>query len=231
MKTSRDTIVAGAVAGAAFVSSAAHIFDVTQAAGNHWTVAAIHPLGIDGLIYIGIRAMQRGNLWAGSAAIFYGAAYSLAFNAASYGGFGMPVWALAACMPLAMFFAFLIVHGVEKPREVEVVEVEKIVEVEKVVEVPVMVEVEKPRPTKSLPSEKTGPRVEWDMVKAVEMLREGRTVADVVAATGAGTKSIQRVRSALNGILAGRKDDAIVSPGNLTPTFVARVRAATVLDG
>lgn len=224
MKTNRDTIVAGAVAAAAFASSAAHIFEVTEDAGNHWSVAAIHPLGIDGLIYIGIRAMQRGNRIAGASAIAYGAAYSLWFNAASYGDFQMPVWALAACMPLAMFFAFLIVHGRTEKVE-EIVTEEKAEEtVHPVVEVAPVVEVTKPIRITSKPE--TGPRVAWDMSKAVTMLTEGRPIADVVAATGAGVKSIQRVKRALDGIVAGHPDESIVSPGNLTPTFVARVRTA-----
>lgn len=146
MKIKRDELVAGGVALAAFLSSAQHIYAVCALAGNPGLVAAIHPLGIDGLVYIGIRAMQRGNKGAGASAIAYGALYSLAFNAASYGAFPMPTWALAACMPLAMVFAFLIVHGghgkIVEPIEEEARVVEVIRTVERIVEVDVEVPVE-----------------------------------------------------------------------------------------
>lgn len=196
MKIKRDELVAGGVALAAFLSSAQHIYAVCAQAGNPGLVAAIHPLGIDGLVYIGIRAMQRGNKGAGASAIAYGALYSLAFNAASYGAFPMPTWALAACMPLAMVFAFLIVHGGHGKIEEEarVVEVERIVEVEvpvevlrtveRIVEVDVPTYVSVPSRTRPVPSSPSVPGRDVDVKPRtrtrdvdVDATRAGRTAA------------------------------------------------------
>lgn len=110
-KGKRDEIVAGIVAGGAFIASAAHIITVAVESGNHPAIAAVHAIGIDGLIYIGIRAMQRGQRLSGGAALIYGAAVSLIFNAASYGAFAMPKIVIAFTMPVALLLAVLVVHG------------------------------------------------------------------------------------------------------------------------
>lgn len=110
-KGKRDEIVAGVVAAGAFAASAAHIITVAAEAGNHVAIAGVHAIGIDGLIYIGIRAMQRGQRLAGGLALIYGVAVSLIFNAASYGAFAMPKIVIAFTMPVALLLAVLVVHG------------------------------------------------------------------------------------------------------------------------
>lgn len=107
----RDEAVAGGVAAAAFACSAMHIYTVALDAGNPWPIAVIHPLGLDGLIYIGIRAISRSRRWRGWSATVYGAAMSLVFNAASYAHTPLPWLVMAFAMPVALLFAILVVHG------------------------------------------------------------------------------------------------------------------------
>lgn len=117
MKLNRDMAVAGLVAGCAFAASAQHIYSVAYAAGNPPFIAAIHAVGIDGLIYVGIRATQDGKRTAGFSAIVYGAVISLTFNAASYKHVALPWWMIGATMPIAMLLAFAVVHGGHKPAD------------------------------------------------------------------------------------------------------------------
>lgn len=207
LKAKRDEIVAGGVALSAFAASAQHIFHVTQAAGNPDLVAALHPAGIDGLIYIGIRAMQQGNKKAGGLAIAYGAGYSLAFNFFSYSQTEtMPVWALAACMPLAMFLAFLIVHGGHKaPAVLETVE--RIVEVVKAPALlPIVPLAPKPIPVLPVAVAKTRTRAAgWDVEKAVAMILDGKSdqeIMDVVEGIG-NVKTLQRNRRTVKLLSSG----------------------------
>jgi len=113
----RDEIVAGGVAGAAFFASAAHIVSVVHET-NHLAFSLVYPLGIDGLIYVGIRAVQQGRKKAGFAAILVGALYSLAFNAHAEGAFTMSKLLVAASMPIAMLVSFAIVHTGHKVEEI-----------------------------------------------------------------------------------------------------------------
>lgn len=116
----RDEMVAAGVAVAAFACSAAHIYSVAEAYGNHWTIAALHPLGIDGLIYVGLRNLKRAPL-AGWTAAAYGATMSLAFNAASYADVVLWWPVMAGAMPLAMLLAFVVIHaGNKTPERVQV---------------------------------------------------------------------------------------------------------------
>jgi hypothetical protein len=234
LKAKRDEIVAGGVALSAFAASAQHIFHVTAAAGNPDLVAALHPAGIDGLIYIGIRAMQGGNKKAGAFAVAYGAAYSLAFNAASYGGFRMPVWALAACMPLAMFFAFLIVHGGHKLAPVTET-VEKIVEVVKEVQVlPQLLPIVPPAPRVQAPAppaavaKASTRQAAWDVEKVVAMIVEGKETAEIQAVVDVHTKTLQRTRRVVKLIQAGVSTEDIVSEVKppISLAGVERIRAA-----
>ena len=236
LKAKRDEIVAGGVAVSAFAASAQHIWTVCRDAGNHELVSALHPAGIDGLIYIGIRAMQKGNKWAGGLAIAYGAGYSLAFNAASYGAFEMPKWALAAVMPLAMFFAFLIVHGGHKVDEVVEKIEERIVEVEKTVHVypellPIIPfqpkAIEKPKARKALTNRPTsgGPSLTWDVDKAVAMILADESTDAVCTATGAGVKSVQRTKRIVRALAADKSMDEIIT-GDVTAGFATKVKNA-----
>lgn len=227
LKAKRDEIVAGGVALSAFAASAQHIFHVTMEAGNPALVAALHPAGIDGLIYIGIRAMQKGNRWGGGLTVAYGAAYSLAFNFYSYSTTQtMPIWALAACMPLAMFWAFLIVHSGHKVAEVaaQVVEVVKEVQV-----LPQLLPIVPLAPRLStleenaakyaagapLPvavAKSTTRTARWDVEKAVAMMVDGKTdeeIMEVVEGIGT-TKTLQRTRRVVRLITAGMAPEDIV---------------------
>lgn len=235
MKAKRDEIVAAGVALSAFAASAQHIFHVTAAAGNPGIVAALHPAGIDGLIYIGIRAMQSGRRKPGGFAVAYGAAYSLAFNAASYGGFVMPVWALAACMPLAMFFAFLIVHGGHRVAEAAPEIVEKIVTVVKEREllpiVPLVREVSPVRITSSprLPQEvavTSGRVAKWDVEKAVQMILDGRTDADIMDVVDVTAKPLQRTKRCVRLLQSGMSPQDASREIPLSLAHVLRVQAA-----
>lgn len=116
-KGKRDEIVAAGVSLGCFIASAAHIVSQAQLAGNHPAIAGVHALGIDGLIYIGIRAMQRGNKLAGGAALAYGATISLIFNCASYEVFPLPRIVIAFTMPVAMVLGVLVVHGRDKDKD------------------------------------------------------------------------------------------------------------------
>jgi hypothetical protein len=216
MKFDRDAAVAGFVAGAAFIASAQHIWHVTELAGNPGVIAALHPAAIDGLIYIGIRSVQKGRRGQGAFAVAYGAAYSVAFNASSYGMFRMPAWALAACLPIALVAAVLIVHG-GGHREPVPVEPVPVVE-----PAPVPIPVRIPRP-RSAPTS-GGPAIGWDMDKAVDMLRREEADADIRTATGASVKSLRRTKQVFAAIKAGQADADIVRPGNITLGLVARVR-------
>ncbi len=245
LKAKREEFVAAGVALSAFAASAQHIYHVTEAAGNPAIVAALHPAGIDGLIYIGIRAMQRGNKKPGMFAIAYGAAYSLAFNAASYGGFVMPVWALAACMPLAMFAAFLIVHGGHKVAEVAeaVTEtVERIVEVTKprellpildacLVLVPAAPRAIAAPATKALPASvaRASNRVAaWDVEKAVAMILAGSALKEIMDVVAVTYKPLQRTAKCVKLLQSGMDVDAVALDVPLSRDHVLRVQAAMV---
>lgn len=232
----RDEIVAAGVALSAFAASAQHIFHVTAAAGNPDLVAALHPAGIDGLIYIGIRAMQRGDRRSGGFAVAYGAAYSLAFNAASYGGFVMPVWALAACMPLAMFFAFLIVHGGHKkaPKTVErIVEVVKEVQVlPKLLPIAPLQPIAPVRiPSQPVPSAVAAAstrQAAWDVEKAVAMILAGNTSPEILEVVDVHAKTLQRTRRVVKMLQSGMSPEAIVSEVKppISLAGVERIQAA-----
>lgn len=230
LKAKREELVAAGVALSAFTASAQHIFHVTAAAGNPDVVAALHPAGIDGLIYIGIRAMQRGNKKAGMFAIAYGAAYSLAFNAASYGGFQMPVWALAACMPLAMFAAFLIVHGGHKATEVAKEAVEVIREVQVLPQLlPIVPLAPKPQPVlpKAVAASRTR-SASWDVEKVVALILDGKEDAEITSAVELGAKTLQRTRRVVKLLQADMTPEDIKAEINppMSLAHITRIRAA-----
>lgn len=115
-RTNRDQVVAAGVALSAFAGSAAHIYSVARDAGNPEIIAALHPAGLDGLIYIGIRGIGRGRKVAGWLATGYGVVASLTFNAVSYAHVPMPAWVMAVAMPVALVLAVLVVgHGADEP--------------------------------------------------------------------------------------------------------------------
>ena len=107
MNFTKTPTAASVVTAASFVASAAHIVKVVD--DTNWIgFAVVYPIGIDGLIYVGIRAMQTGRKVVGALALLIGAAYSLAFNAHAEGAIVMSSLMIAASMPVCMFAAMLI---------------------------------------------------------------------------------------------------------------------------
>lgn len=115
----RSETAAGIVAGAAFLASAGHIVTVVDAT-NPIVFALAYPIGIDGLIFVGIRAVQAGRRAWGMTALLIGAFYSLAFNAHAEKALIMPALLIASSMPVCMFAAFLIEATAKKAEKIEV---------------------------------------------------------------------------------------------------------------
>lgn len=241
----KDEAVAGTVAGAAFVASAEHIVRVVATAGSSQWTALVYPVGIDGLIYVGISAMQRGKRGAGFVAITIGAAYSLAFNGQALGAFHMPRWLIAASMPVCMLAAFLIVHAGRKHSEpagpVAVPEPAPAVvaapvpvqrEPETVPDADVAIVREAEHIVRDADARtRTVRRTAWDVDEAVRLIVSSpdATDADVAAKVGASAKSVQRTRRIVARIADGLADAEIVAAmgaGNASAGFVAKVREA-----
>lgn len=193
----RDQWVAGGVAGAAFACSAQHIYEVALAAGNPPIIAGVHPLGIDGLIYIGMRAVSGGRKWQGWLATVYGVAASLTFNAVSYRHVQMPAWVMAVAMPLALVLGVLVVgHGPASPVVQDTArrtaaKVRDTAPVTRPTPVPDAV----PALTTAgnvvkFPKQDTDSDARRD--KALGMLADGRTKADVAATVGVSTRTLNR---------------------------------------
>jgi hypothetical protein len=229
----KSETAAAIVAGAAFIASAGHIITVVNES-NPWFVTPAYPIGIDGLIFVGIRAMQTGRKLAGTIALLIGAAYSLAFNAHAEGAITMSRFAIAASMPVCMFAAFLIealgrkVEEVEPIVEIREVIVEKVVE--KIVEVPVeVVKIVKTDRTDGPARTNSGAGriAAWDVEKAVRLIADGRTNEDVAEAVGTNAKAIQRTRRALT-LMDEMTDEEIVTTmkNSISAAHVARVRAS-----
>lgn len=233
MNQNRDRLVAGAVAGAAFIASAAHIVSVVGET-NHIIFALAYPLGIDGLIYIGIRAAQSGRRWAGFFGILVGAVYSMLFNADAEGAIEMHRMLVAISMPVSMLVSFGIVHG-NHGKKAPVEPVERIVEKVVQVEVPVLPELLPIVPFQptvqtvrnaSVPTGQ-GRKVTWDVEKAISLMDEGRTNDEIASVLGVGVKSLQRTRRVLTMVRdTTDADDLIAIRGQVSTGHVARVRAA-----
>lgn len=114
----KSEAAAGIVAGASFIASAGHIVHVVSAT-NPIGFALVYPVGIDGLLYVGIRAVQTGRRVAGIFAILIGAIYSLAFNAHAEGALTMPKLMIASSMPVCMVVAFVIEGTAKKAADIE----------------------------------------------------------------------------------------------------------------
>lgn len=187
----RDQLVAGGVAIAAFACSAQHIYQVAYDSGNPVPIALVHPLGLDGLIYIGMRAVQNGRRWQGWLATVYGVAMSLTFNAVSYADIAMPPAVMAVAMPLALVLAVLVIgHTVSR----------KAVPAPKRASragVPVS-RFETPADVVAVPGRDGA--VSWvkdtdaadKRAKAFAMLDEGRDKADAAAAVGCSVRTLNR---------------------------------------
>lgn len=227
---------AGIVAGAAFIASAGHIVSVVDETNPIWFALA-YPIGIDGLIYVGIRAMQTQRFISGGIALLIGAIYSLAFNGHAEGAFTMPALMIASSMPVAMFAAFLIEATGEKtpePIEEPKTVAPTLLPIAPFVPKPVRVQatvtktakaVETKPETKALTDgRKTGGRVaSWDVEKAVALLMDGRTNDEVASMVGTNAKAVQRTRRVLK---TTGTDAEVGTITGLSAAHVARVRAA-----
>lgn len=88
-----------------------------------------------------------------------------------------------------------------------------------------------PRPPRTRPALSNRPTsggtpIEWDVDKAVEMILKDARPADVVREVGISAKNVQRVTRVVRGLAAHKTDEDMLSPGNITASFVARVRAS-----
>ncbi len=246
MKFTKSPTAAGIVAGAAFIASAGHIVHVVSETNPVWFALA-YPIGIDGLIYVGIRAMQNRRFVSGAIALLIGAVYSLAFNGHAEGAFTMPPLMIASSMPVAMFAAFLIEAIGEPEKEIEAPAaapqiITKTVAPALLPIVPFAPKPIAPKPTvKAIASpagrtvfvkdetpktdgRKTGGRTAgWDVEKAVALIEDGRTNAEVASTVGTNEKAIQRTRRAMK---TEGTDAEVATITGLSAAHVARVRAA-----
>jgi hypothetical protein len=69
-----------------------------------------------------------------------------------------------------------------------------------------------------------GPSIEWDVDKVVDMVQRGESDASVMDVTSVSAKQLQRTKRVLRAIASGLPDESIVSPGNITPSFVRKIR-------
>jgi hypothetical protein len=83
----------------------------------------------------------------------------------------------------------------------------------------------KPRELTAKPTS-GGPVIEWDVDMAVDMILRNASSASIMVASGASPKSLQRTRAIVEAIREHKVDADIVKPGNLTASFVARVRTS-----
>lgn len=237
------------VTAAAFTASAAHIVSVVNET-NPLLVAFAYPLGIDGLIYVGIDAMQKGRKAVGALALFIGSAYSLLFNADAENAIHMDPMLIAASMPVCLFASFLIAYSGKKTAS-EVVEriVEKVVEipVERIVTayptlLPIAPPAAKPAPRKTVaapkprpaissrPETKTAGRsISWDVAEAVRLMDEGKTNDEVGSKVGTAPKQIQRARRVLGFVRSSDMTDAEIREtisNQLSMPTIAAIRKA-----
>lgn len=106
------------VAGSAFLASAGHIVSVVEET-NHLIFALAYPIGIDGLLYVGMKAMKERRFGVGVIALIVGTFFSLAFNLHAENAIEVPRLIIAASMPVCLLAAFVIEHiGKNEPIEV-----------------------------------------------------------------------------------------------------------------
>ncbi len=240
-----DARAAGLVTAAAFTASAAHIVAVVNET-NPLGVALAYPLGIDGLIYVGLRAMQGGRNIVGGTALLIGAVYSLLFNADAENAITMDPLLIAASMPVCFFAAVLIAHTAKPAAEPEVREVVREVPVEVVREVervvtPTLLPIVPFTPRRAVAARKPrAPRVEskvgipgrkvgWDVPKAVALMDEGRSTVEIAEMLSAPFKSIQRARRVLAHVRTGILSDAEICNAinaQLSTSTIAAIRKA-----
>jgi hypothetical protein len=114
----KSPTAAGLVTAASFAASAAHIVTVV-AETNPVPVAAMFPIGIDVLMFVGIRALQNRRWFSGSVALIVGASYSFLFNADAENAIKMSPYLIAAAMPICFLASILIESTAKKAEQVE----------------------------------------------------------------------------------------------------------------
>jgi hypothetical protein len=242
---------AGIVAGAAFIASAGHIVSVVSETNPIWFALA-YPIGIDGLIYVGIRSLQEKRFLSGTIALLIGAVYSLAFNAHAEGALVMPALMIASSMPVAMFAAFLIEAFGAKDADIEAPAaapqiITKTVApallpiapfAPKPVAAPKVIAVASPAGrtvfvkadvAKTDAPKTSGRKATWDVEKTVGLIEDGRTDADVLGTVdGLTAKPLQRTKRAVRLLTedASQTDAEIASTVGQSAAHIARVRAA-----
>jgi hypothetical protein len=236
----RSETAAAIVAGASFIASAGHIVTVVNES-NPLPLSLVYPIGIDGLIYVGIRALQSKRPVAGSFALLIGGFYSLAFNAHAEGALTMSRLLIAASMPICMMVAFVIEATGRKAEEIAPEIREVIKETVKTVYpelLPIVPPAKRPvaaartpRPktvTAKADAPKTSGRVAaWDVEKAVRLLADGRTDADILAAVdGLTVKPWQRTKRAVRMINEGSPIAMIAEKAGVSVTHVQRIKEA-----
>jgi len=230
----KSEAIAGIVAGAAFIASAGHIMTVVSES-NPWWISPVYPIGIDGLIYVGIRSVQSGRRFAGLVALLIGAFYSLAFNLDAEGAVAMDARLIASSMPVCMFASFLI-EATGRTKDVPEKVVEKTTRVYPEM-LPIVPLAPKPKPrTVPAPKPRTnagtrGRAAAWDVEKAVRLLMDGRTDSDVLEMVdGLTAKPWQRTKRAVRLIQDGRTDAEVASTSGVSVLHAGRVRDAIGKD-
>lgn len=223
----RDNVVANVVAGSAFFASAAHIVEVVSET-NYLAFALVYPVAIDGMIYVGIRAAQKGRKFAGFAAIILGSIYSLLFNADAEEAIRMDRFLVAASMPVSMLISFLVIHTGHKIIKEAPVVVEKIIKKD-VPPTPKVDVLPTPKKDASIRPSTTGRTATWDVEKAVRLFKDGRTDVEIQEAIPVGAKPWQRTKRAIR-LLSDTTDSAeqIAATAGVSITHVLRIRAALV---
>lgn len=243
------------VAGAAFIASAGHIVSVVDET-NPIVFALAYPIGIDGLLYVGMKAMKERRFKVGTVALVVGTFFSLAFNFHAEGAVQIPKYIIAASMPICLLAAFIIEHigrKVETPAPAPVVapvpvtaSVIRWVSAGARWTLPI-VPMSAPEPIKvestvrrrkvegrtnapALTDGRTVRPAAWDVEKAVRLIQDGRTNAEVAPEAGTNDKAIQRTRRAVKLITsdASLTDENVADMMNrdVSPAHVARIRVA-----
>jgi hypothetical protein len=85
-----------------------------------------------------------------------------------------------------------------------------------------------PRPARAPRNAPTsgGPSIEWDMDKVVDMVQRGESDTSILDVTSVGPKQLQRTKRVVRAIATDPSlpDEAFVVPGNITISFVRKVR-------
>ncbi len=235
MKLSKFIDAPAIVAGAAFLASAGHIVSVVDET-NHLIFALAYPIGIDGLLYVGMKAMKEKRFGVGTLALVIGTFFSLAFNFHAEGAVVVPRIIIAASMPVCLLAAFVIEHIGRKDAEP--------------VEIPAAVPVTAPAAPVAIPA----PAIRWVAAGArwtlpiiplsapapirakASVARKPRTVAAPAArpaiedgSTKAGRAAAWDVEKAVRLLADGRTNEDVAEAVGTNAKAIQRTKRATVL--